>query len=77
MTDTQTISGKVYSHTVIRVPGKAHAAAAPFVLLLVELDNGRRVLGYFSGPEPPPIDAVVVGKVDTSTPVFSLLQGQL
>jgi len=43
------MQGIVQSHTVIRVPDKAHAAMAPFVLLLVELANGKRVLGYFHG----------------------------
>ena len=42
-----TVQGTVQSHTVIRVPDKAHAAVAPFVLLLVELADGKRVLGHF------------------------------
>jgi uncharacterized OB-fold protein len=68
------ISGTVQSHTVIRVPGHAHAEAAPFVLLLVELDGGKRVLGHFAGDEPPPIGArVLAGSADT-TPIFSLLR---
>ena len=43
------MQGIVQSHTIIRVPDKAHAAMAPFVLLLVELANGKRVLGHFHG----------------------------
>lgn len=53
--------GTVQSHTVIRVPGKAHAADAPFVLLLVRLDGGKCVLGHFRGSEPPPINSRVAG----------------
>jgi uncharacterized OB-fold protein len=66
-----TLAGKVQSYTVIRVPGNAHAEAAPFVLLLVELDDGRRVLGHFLGHEPPAIDTRVVATPSLQTPVFS------
>jgi len=69
---SQALSGTVTSHTVIRVPGKANAAAAPFVLLLVECDGGKRVLGHFAGREPPPIGVRVHAAIDSSTPVFSL-----
>jgi len=65
------LAGKVQSYTVIRVPGNAHAEAAPFVLLLVELDDGRRVLGHFSGREPPAIDTRVIAIPSPQTPVFT------
>ena len=39
-----TMQGTVQSHTIIRMPDKTHATMAPFVLLLVELANGKRVL---------------------------------
>ena len=68
------LTGKVYSHTVIRVPGNVHAEAAPFVLLMVELDNGKRVLGHFAGSEPPAIDARVTAKPSDKTPLFSAVQ---
>jgi uncharacterized OB-fold protein len=68
------LTGKVYSHTVIRVPGNVHAEAAPFVLLLVELDNGKRVLGHFVGSEPPAIDMRVIASQSDKTPVFSIVQ---
>jgi uncharacterized OB-fold protein len=68
------IRGTVQSHTVIRVPGHSRAEAAPFVLLLVELDGGRRVLGHFAGDEPPPIGARVSTSADDTTPIFSLLR---
>lgn len=48
------LQGSVQSHTIVRVADKAHAAMAPFVLLLVELAGGKRVLGHFNGAEPPP-----------------------
>jgi len=65
--------GTVQSHTVIRVPGKAHAAGAPFVLLLVRLDNGNRILGHFRGSKPPPINSrVSTSGAQNETPSFSI-----
>jgi uncharacterized OB-fold protein len=67
------LGGRVHSHTIVRVPGRMHAADAPFVLLLVELDDGTRLLGHFAGAEPPPIDSRVVGsRSDDGTTMFSL-----
>ncbi|MGH7908011.1 MAG: OB-fold domain-containing protein [Candidatus Binataceae bacterium] len=43
------LAGSVYSHTLIRVPGRAHAHEPPFLILLVELEDGARVLGRFDG----------------------------
>lgn len=68
------LTGKVYSHTVIRVPGNVHADAAPFVLLIVELENGKRVLGHFSDSESPAINARVTAKPSDKTPLFSAMQ---
>lgn len=65
-----TLQGKVQSHTIIRVPDKAHAAMAPFVLLLVELTDGTRVLGYFNRAEPPAIGSRVTAEPSEQTPVF-------
>jgi len=63
--------GTVQSHTVIRVPDKAHAAMAPFVLLLIELVNGERVLGHFHGASPPPIGSRVTADAsEQETPIF-------
>jgi uncharacterized OB-fold protein len=66
--------GKVCSHTVIRVPGNAHADAAPFVLLLVELDDNTRMLGHFAGSEPPLIGSRVVAEKSATTPVFRTVE---
>ncbi len=60
---SEVLSGIVQSHTVIRVPGKQQVGAEPFVLLLVELADGRRVLGRFTRSEPPPINSRVVESV--------------
>jgi uncharacterized OB-fold protein len=68
------LAGKVYSHTTIRVPGNKHINAAPFVLLIVDLDSGERVLGHFAGSAPPLIDARVCGNASDTTPVFSLVE---
>ena len=69
------LRGIVRSHTVIRLAGKAHAANAPFVLLLVELEDGRRVLGHFQGDEPPPIDTRVLGRAAENTPpIFAVAE---
>ena len=66
-----TVQGTVQSHTVIRVPDKAHATMAPFVLLLVELANGKRVLGHFHGVSPPVIGSrVTADAFKQETPVF-------
>ena len=64
-----TVQGTVQSHTVIRVPDKAHAAA-PFVLLLVELADGKRVLGHFNRAEPPAIGSRVTAEPSEQTLVF-------
>jgi uncharacterized OB-fold protein len=67
--------GTVQSHTIIRVPDKAHAEIAPFVLLLVVLDSGKRVLGHFDRAEPPAIGSRVVAQTtDKQTPVFRILE---
>ena len=66
-----TMQGTVQSHTIIRMPDKTHATMAPFVLLLVELANGKRVLGHFHAISAPAIGSRVTA--DTSqqqTPVF-------
>lgn len=74
MTGDLSCQGTVQSHTVIRVPGKAHAADAPFVLLLVRLDNGNRILGHFHGSEPPPINSrVTTSGAQNETPSFAIL----
>ena len=65
-----TLHGTVHSHTIIRVPDKAHAAAAPFVLVLVELADGTRVLGHFNRAEPPAIGSRVTADSSEQTPVF-------
>lgn len=62
MTEEDIKRGIVLSSTVIRVPGVAHAASAPFTLLLIEAENGRHLLGHFDGSQPPPIGARVVSK---------------
>ncbi len=67
--------GTVQSHTVIRVPDKAHAEQAPFVLLLVALDSGEQVLGHFDRAEPPAIGSRVAAQsASKATPVFRLLE---
>jgi len=64
--------GIVQSHTVIRVPDRAHAAMAPFVMLLVDVD-GKRVLGHFAGMQPPEIGSTVwADEPGTDTPVFRI-----
>jgi uncharacterized OB-fold protein len=68
------LTGEVYSHTVIRFPGNVHAEAAPFVLLLVNLDDGKRVLGHFDAAEPPAIGARVAAIASDATPLFSLVE---
>ncbi len=60
MNEKQTIRATVLSSTIIRVPGAAHAASAPFILLLVEADAGMNMLGHFDGIQPPSIGSRVV-----------------
>lgn len=76
MSDVQPTTGIVHSHTVINVPGRTHAAGAPFVLLLVDTGAQRHVLGHFSGRDAPRIGSrvVVTGNKD-GTPIFSNMQG--
>lgn len=67
-------SGIVQSHTVIRVSDKAHAAMAPFTLLLVALNDGKRVLGHFDGANVPAIGTSVTGSAaENETIVFRAL----
>jgi len=69
------LRGIVQSYTVIRVPGHQLAAEGPFVLLLVELDDGRRVLGRFNGSEPPPISSRVMAQArENTTPSFRIAE---
>lgn len=68
------LQGTVQSHTIIRVPDKAHAAMVPFVLLLVDI-GGKRVLGHFDGVDPPAIGARVAADTkENETPIFRVLQ---
>ena len=68
-------TGTVQSHTIIRVPDKAHAAQAPFVLLLVALDGGKQMLGHFDTAEPPEIGSRVTAQAaDNKTLVFRLVE---
>jgi uncharacterized OB-fold protein len=60
------IRGTVYSHTTIRVPGTAQAADVPFALLLVDTDQGGRVLGRLHGQEIPAIGTRVLAAADNS-----------
>jgi uncharacterized OB-fold protein len=69
------LRGIVQSYTVIRVPGQQLAAEGPFVLLLVELDDGRRVLGRFNGAEPPSISSRVMAQTrENATPSFRIAE---
>lgn len=54
------ISGRVYSSTVIRVPGARQEGEAPFVVLLVEREDGTRLLGRYTDGESPSIGSPVV-----------------
>lgn len=47
--------GTVYSHTTIHVAGNAQAADVPFVLVLVDCDDGVRRLGRWAGTWAPTI----------------------
>jgi uncharacterized OB-fold protein len=65
-------AGTVLSHTVIRMPGRAHSEDAPFMLLLVRTDAGKNILGHFADRHPPPIGSRVKGNAsENETPVFS------
>jgi uncharacterized OB-fold protein len=65
------LAGRVYSHTRIRVPGAAHADRGPFALVLVELDDGGRVLGRLESEAVPEIGAAVAADAEAgSVPIF-------
>ena len=69
------VTGMVQSHTIIRVPDKAHAGMAPFVLLLVALDDGTNTLGHFDHADPPAIGSRVGGEAKSDeTTIFHALQ---
>ena len=65
------LAGRVYSSTMIRVPGAAHADRGPFALVLVDLDDGGRVLGRLEDDALPEIGAAVTADSDAgSVPLF-------
>ncbi|MGH3494140.1 MAG: OB-fold domain-containing protein [Sciscionella sp.] len=67
------MTGRVYSHTMIRVAGVAHAGDGPFALVLVDLDGGGRVLGRVQTSTPPDIDTSMVAAADADgVPVFEV-----
>ena len=69
------LAGTVYSHTTIRVAGNAHADEAPFVLLLVQGEDGSRRLGRFRDDEPPALGTRVVAREERNgVPIFRPLQ---
>jgi uncharacterized OB-fold protein len=71
MSTNRIVKGTILSSTVIRVPGAAHAASAPFTLLLVEVEGGRHVLGHFEGAIAPDIGATVIAQAsEGNTLVF-------
>jgi len=37
--------GKIYSFTVVRIPPKRYKDLAPFILAIIELENGLRLMG--------------------------------
>jgi uncharacterized OB-fold protein len=51
--------GEVYSATAVRVPPAALVGAAPYVVVMVRLDEGILVLGRWQGEETPGIGARV------------------
>lgn len=74
---TSALAGTVYSHTTIRVAGNAHADEAPFVLLLVEGEDGRRRLGRFREDEPPALGTPVFARDERDgVPIFESLRGE-
>jgi len=44
--------GKVYSFSRVHVPTPAHQARAPYLLALVDLDEGARVTCQIEAPDP-------------------------
>lgn len=65
------IRGTVYSHTIIRVPGAAHSGQAPFVVILVDTDGDRRVLGRLETGAAPAIGMrVTTERNGSAAPVF-------
>lgn len=68
------LQGKVYSHTIVRMAGRVRAEAVPFVLLMVELEGGRRILAHYAGSEPPAIGTAVIAPPTDKVPVFSPVQ---
>lgn len=60
-----TAGGTVYSHTTIHVAGNAHASDVPFVLVLVDCDDGVRRLGRWAEASPPAIGSRATKRVST------------
>ena len=78
--DTLPLSGKgkLYSYTRVHVPTRLFQDAAPYWLVLVDLEEGRRIMGRLveDGEAQPAVEAPVeIDSIDEGGPLFRLGHG--
>jgi uncharacterized OB-fold protein len=64
------MTGVVYTETLIHSAPEAFVSEAPYQLVIVTLDNGKRVTGRVSGDRVAIDDAVVLADERNGVPYF-------
>jgi uncharacterized OB-fold protein len=64
------MTGVVYTETLIHSAPEAFISEAPYQLIIVTLDNGKRVTGRVSGDRVAIDDAVVLADERNGVPYF-------
>jgi uncharacterized OB-fold protein len=65
------MKGTIYTQTIVHSAPEAFVADAPYQLVIVRLDDGRRVTGRIAGSERVAIDdAVELAEERNGTPYF-------
>ncbi len=64
------MTGVVYTETLIHSAPEAFVSEAPYQLIIVTLDNGKRVTGRVSGDRVAIDDAVVLADERNGVPYF-------
>lgn len=61
--------GKIVSFTSISIPPESHRGKAPYLVVMVELDEGSWIMGNVRGPDPANTSIEIIGqrvKMDNS-----------
>jgi len=66
----ESTAGVVYTETVVSAAPQAHAASAPYQLVIVQLESGSRLTGRVVGDRVSIGDRVVLAETRNGTPFF-------